>query len=71
MPLYDFKCSLCDKTREVIQWFEDKPPECCGMPMQRLHGSIAFIRIKDDIQGSTPGIRQKAWEITKKHRRSV
>lgn len=38
----------------------------CQSPMQKGAGSIAFYRIKGDIQGSTPGIRKKAAELTKR-----
>jgi putative FmdB family regulatory protein len=39
MPLYEYKCSGCGKTFEVIQKFSDEPlkthPECGG-PTERL-----------------------------------
>src|SRR5579883_2062406 len=39
MPLYEYKCSGCGKTFEVIQKFSDEPlkthPEC-GAPAERL-----------------------------------
>jgi len=39
MPLYEYKCSGCGKTFEVIQKFSDEPlkthPECGG-PAERL-----------------------------------
>jgi putative FmdB family regulatory protein len=45
MPLYEYKCSGCGKTFEVIQKFADEPlkthPECGG-PVERLLSAPAL-----------------------------
>jgi putative FmdB family regulatory protein len=45
MPLYEYKCSGCGKTFEVIQKFSDEPlkthPECGG-PAERLLSAPAL-----------------------------
>ena len=45
MPLYEYKCSSCGKTFEVIQKFADEPlkvhPECGG-EVVRLFSAPAF-----------------------------
>ena len=45
MPLYEYKCSGCGKTFEVIQKFSDEPlkthPEC-GAPVERLLSAPAL-----------------------------
>jgi len=45
MPLYEYKCSGCGKTFEVIQKFSDEPlkthPECGG-PVERLLSAPAL-----------------------------
>lgn len=28
MPLYEYKCSVCEQVREVLQKFDDPAPEC-------------------------------------------
>src|SRR6185436_20800099 len=45
MPLYEYRCSKCDKTFEVIQKFSDSPlteHENCGGPVERLLSAPAF-----------------------------
>jgi putative FmdB family regulatory protein len=45
MPLYEYRCSKCDKTFEVIQKFSDSPlteHEDCGGPVERLLSAPAF-----------------------------
>ena len=67
MPLYEFVCT-CGKRREAVLSVKAEPPLCtCGKRMQRLFvpENILFI-MKGDPQGSTPGVRKKAEEITKK-----
>jgi len=68
MPLYDLICLKCGYTTEKMMTFKEEPPCCpdCGMQLERGAGSIAFFRMKDDIQGSTRGTRMKAEEITRK-----
>jgi putative FmdB family regulatory protein len=46
MPIYEFQCETCNKSKERIQKAEENPPKCCGKPMLkkvsvssfRLHG---------------------------------
>jgi putative FmdB family regulatory protein len=45
MPLYEYRCSKCDKTFEVIQKFADSPlteHEGCGGAVERLLSAPAF-----------------------------
>lgn len=45
MPLYEYRCSQCGKTFEVIQKFADQPlsvHEGCGGNVQRLISPSAF-----------------------------
>jgi len=45
MPLYEYHCSKCDKTFEVIQKFSDSPlteHENCGGPVERLLSAPSF-----------------------------
>lgn len=45
MPLYEYHCSKCDKTFEVIQKFSDEPlteHENCGGRVERLLSAPAF-----------------------------
>lgn len=45
MPLYEYHCSKCDKTFEVIQKFSDSPlteHEDCGGAVERLLSAPAF-----------------------------
>ena len=45
MPLYEYHCSKCDKTFEVIQKFSDEPlteHEGCGGRVERLLSAPAF-----------------------------
>jgi putative FmdB family regulatory protein len=45
MPLYEYRCSKCDKKFEVIQKFADEPltlhPDCGG-PVERLLSAPSF-----------------------------
>lgn len=36
MPLYEFECEKCGERKEVIQNYQDDPPEHCEQPMKRL-----------------------------------
>ncbi len=65
MPIYGFYCQ-CGNKKEVLLPIDGEAPLCCNAPMQRGCGSLAFYRMKGDIQGSTPGIRKYAQEITDK-----
>jgi putative FmdB family regulatory protein len=45
MPIYEYKCSQCHATVEVLQKAKDKPPEkCqkCGGPLVKLISSPAI-----------------------------
>jgi putative FmdB family regulatory protein len=45
MPLYEYHCSKCDKTFELIQKFSDEPltvHENCGGAVERLLSAPAF-----------------------------
>jgi putative FmdB family regulatory protein len=45
MPLYEYRCSKCDKTFEVIQKFSDAPigeHEGCGGKVERLMSAPSF-----------------------------
>jgi len=45
MPLYEYRCSKCEKTFEVIQKFADAPlieHEACGGTVQRLMSAPSF-----------------------------
>lgn len=40
MPLYDYKCELCNDERTVRLTFKDREvPECCGIVMKRRYNS--------------------------------
>ena len=71
MPLYDFICPECGYKIEAIVAINAELPLCihCAIPMKRGYGSIAFYRMKGDIQGETPGARKYAMEITRKTRK--
>lgn len=36
MPLFEFECSECKEKIEVIQKFDDPPPEHCDKPMIKV-----------------------------------
>ena len=38
MPLYQVKCSKCEREEDIYRVFADydRVPECCGEPMQRV-----------------------------------
>ncbi len=44
MPLFEFECEKCGEITEIIQKFDDEPPEHCGEKMKRVlsGGHIAF-----------------------------
>ena len=35
MPLYEYKCSLCGKSKEVLSLVGESAPVCCGGVMTR------------------------------------
>ena len=44
MPLYEYECSKCHKTREVRESYDSKEPKICtcGHPMKRMVSSPSF-----------------------------
>ena len=46
MPLFDYRCDECERVREVLQLGEERSPICCRVPMRKLVGLPALIRIK-------------------------
>ena len=45
MPLYEYRCSTCEETFEVIQQFSDAPLQTCqkcGGPLDKLLSSSAI-----------------------------
>ncbi|HEY6347517.1 MAG TPA: zinc ribbon domain-containing protein [Bryobacteraceae bacterium] len=45
MPLYEYRCSKCDRVFEVLQKFSDAPLELhgdCGGPVERLISAPSF-----------------------------
>ncbi len=46
MPIFDYKCTKCEKVQEVIQKFVDPDPnrKCpdCGAPMEKQIGASSF-----------------------------
>ena len=51
MPIYEFKCSFCERTHDYLQKFDDPAPVCpeCASeePMTRLISESSF-RLKGD-----------------------
>jgi putative FmdB family regulatory protein len=45
MPIYDFRCRLCEQQREVRQSINASPPVCpdCGSGMERWIGSAPAV----------------------------
>ncbi len=35
MPIYDYKCNKCGKSKEHITNFNEQPPWCCYKPMTK------------------------------------
>jgi len=47
MPLFEFECEKCGKKIEVIQKFEDDPPNHCDQPMKKnLSGGRISLEFK-------------------------
>jgi len=65
-PIYEITCPKCKYKEEVLLGINAPVPPClfCDIPMNKGSGSIAFYRMKGDIQGTTPGTRKYAREIT-------
>jgi putative FmdB family regulatory protein len=45
MPIYEYKCHICEKEIEIVQSLNDPPPECCGQPMEK-EVSISSFQLK-------------------------
>ena len=45
MPIYEYRCSSCDKKTELLQRFGASPPECdsCKVEMQRQISRTSFV----------------------------
>lgn len=46
MPVYEYKCDVCDVILEVVQKITDEPlKECskCGGPLRKLISSTSFV----------------------------
>ena len=69
MPIYEFTCSICGKHIEELQSFYKEIPVCCGQEMIRGCGSMSYWIWKGDRNGTTPGIRKYAAELTRQHTR--
>ncbi len=41
MPIYEYECTNCGNTEEVIQKFSDKPLETCSICSGKLHKLIS------------------------------
>lgn len=61
MPLYDFKCIVCDCVLERRQKHEEPNPDCeeCGNPTERLITNTSFVLkgegwYKDGYSKKTP-----------------
>lgn len=44
MPLYDFRCSSCGQTKEVLAQINEAAPICCGLSMQRLYIGKTLVK---------------------------
>lgn len=42
MPLYEYQCSICGETSEMVQSFDEPIPSCCGQLLDRLLSSFGF-----------------------------
>lgn len=44
MPLYEYRCEACQQLREVLQRWQDGPPECerCNKPMAKQVSTTTF-----------------------------
>jgi len=46
VPLYDYRCNLCDTIQEVLLPMEHSVPNCCDSPMRRVMSGGYKINIK-------------------------
>jgi len=44
MPIYEYVCPICKKEKEIIQHFDDPPPECekCHKNMEKIMSLSSF-----------------------------
>ena len=47
MPLFDYHCDICGRTREVLI-MHGEVPQCCNTTMRRLPSSIAMVKMKGE-----------------------
>jgi len=58
MPIYDFYCSVCGRTVEVVQQgLNRSPPLCCGELMSKMPSATAMIIMKGE--GGYPSRRKE------------
>lgn len=63
MPLYTYKCPVCDRTKEVLQKAQDAAPECEVHDDARGGSPVYMTRVL-----STPSAPQ--WNCRTAHSRS-
>lgn len=56
MPLYDFRCSACGRTIEVLQKYEDPPPESSEICTASPENQQAPCRLE-----RAPSIAHQRW----------
>ena len=56
MPIYLWRCPICKGIMEKFQWNSEDVPLCCGVPMEKLPTSQAFIKMKGE--GGYPSLRK-------------
>jgi len=47
MPLFDYHCNICGRTREVLI-MHGEAPQCCDTAMRRLPPSNIMVKMKGD-----------------------
>ena len=45
MPLFDYTCDRCRKTREYYLPMEHEAPICCGVFMRRLYSGQIIVKM--------------------------
>lgn len=46
MPVFDYKCKVCEKVKEYFVHNRTEDIICCGFPMQRLFPTRAIVNKK-------------------------
>ncbi len=66
MPIYEYICQKCNKEIEIIQHFDDSPPECeeCGDEMEKVMSLSSFV-LKGDCWYKDGYTKRKTNEIDK------